>query len=150
MTRTNEIRLTDLDAARLERSLIEQLRQSPEPAQGTAELEALLDAAAVVPSATIDPNVVTMNSTVVLEEQPAGRRMTVTLVYPKDSDPERSRVSVLSPVGRALIGARVGDTIRSWSRATSRATCASSRCSTSPRRTVASTCEGRCRARPTG
>jgi len=112
MTRSNEIHLTDLDAARLERSLIEQLRQSPEPAQGTAELEALLDAAAVVPSATIDPNVVTMNSTVVLEEQPAGRRLIVTLAYPRDSDPERSRVSVLSPVGRALIGARVGDTIR--------------------------------------
>ena len=111
MTRINEIRLTDLDAARLERSLIEQLRESPEPAQGTAELEELLDAAAVVPSATIDPNVVTMNSTVVLEEQPAGRRMTVTLVYPRDSDPERSQVSVLSPVGRAVIGARVGDTI---------------------------------------
>lgn len=111
MNRTNEIRLTDLDAARLERSLIEQLRESPDPAQGTAELEALLDAAAVVPSATIDPNIVTMNSTVVLEEQPAGRRMTVTLVYPRDSDPERSRVSVLSPVGRALVGARVGDSI---------------------------------------
>lgn len=112
MTRSNEIRLTDLDAARLERSLIEQLRQSPEPPQGTAELEALLDAAAIVPSASIDPNIVTMNSTVVLEEQPAGRRMTVTLAYPKDSDPERSRISVLSPVGRALIGARVGETIR--------------------------------------
>ena len=112
MTRTNEIRLTDLDAARLERSLIEQLRQSPEPPQGTAELEALLDAAAIVPSASIDPNIVTMNSTVVLEEQPTGRRLTVTLVYPKDADPERSWVSVLSPVGRALIGARVGETIR--------------------------------------
>lgn len=84
MTRSNEIRLTDLDAARLERSLIEQLRQSPEPAHGTAELE----------------------------EQPTERRMTVTLVYPRDSDPERARVSVLTPVGRALIGARVGDTIK--------------------------------------
>jgi regulator of nucleoside diphosphate kinase len=111
MTKTHEIRLTELDAARLERSLIEQLRRSPEPPQGTAELEALLDSAAIVPSATIDPNVVTMNSTVVLEELSGGRRVTVTLVYPKDSDPERSRVSVLSPVGRALIGARVGDTI---------------------------------------
>ena len=112
MTKTHEIRLTDLDAARLERSLIDQLRRSAEPPQGTAELEALLDAAAVVPSATIDPTIVTMNSTVTLEEQPAGRRLNVTLVYPRDSDPERSRVSVLSPVGRALIGARVGDTIR--------------------------------------
>ena len=112
MIKTTEIRLTDLDAARLERSLIDLLRQSPDPAQGTAELEALLDAAAVVPSATIDPNVVTMNSTVTLEEHPAGRQITITLVYPQDSDPERSRVSVLSPVGRALIGAHVGDTIR--------------------------------------
>lgn len=111
MTRTNEIRLTELDAARLERSLIEQLRHSPEATQATTELEALLDAAAVVPSAAIDPDIVTMNSTVVLEEQPAGRGMIVTLVYPKDSDPERSRISVLTPVGRALIGARVGDTI---------------------------------------
>lgn len=111
MTRTTEIRLTELDAARLERSLIEQLRQSPESTQAATELEALLDAAAVVPSAAIDPDIVTMNSTVVLEEQPGGRRLIVTLVYPKDSDPERSRISVLTPVGRALIGARVGATI---------------------------------------
>lgn len=111
MTRTNEIRLTELDAARLERSLIEQLRHSPEATQATTELEDLLDAAAVVPSAAIDPDIVTMNSTVVLQEQPAGRRMIVTLVYPKDSDPERARISVLTPVGRAMIGTRVGDTI---------------------------------------
>jgi regulator of nucleoside diphosphate kinase len=52
-----------------------------------------------------------MNSTVVVEERPSGRRMTLTLVYPNDADAERSRVSVLSPVGRALIGARVGDVI---------------------------------------
>lgn len=112
MTRTHhEIRLTELDAARLERSLIEQMKRSPEAGQGTTELEDLLDSAAVVPPDSIDPEVVTMNSTVVLEEQPSARRTTVTLVYPRDADLERSRISVLSPVGRALIGARVGDVL---------------------------------------
>lgn len=111
MTRTTEIQLTELDAARLERSLIEQLRREDGSPHGTAELEAILDEAAVVPSTSIDPQVVTMNSTVVLEEIPSRTRTTLRLAYPNDADPERARVSVLSPVGRALIGARVGETI---------------------------------------
>jgi regulator of nucleoside diphosphate kinase len=112
MTRTHEIRLTELDAVRLERALLQILKTSAGEPQGAAELEALIDAAAIVPSESIEPHVVTMNSTVVLEPQPSGERTTLTLVYPKDVDPDRSRVSVLSPVGRALIGARVGDRIR--------------------------------------
>jgi len=112
MTRTHEIRLTELDAVRLERALLQILKTSATEPQGAAELEALIDAAAIVPSESIEPHVVTMNSTVVLEPQPSGERTTLTLVYPKDVDPDQSRVSVLSPVGRALIGARVGDRIR--------------------------------------
>jgi len=112
MTRTHEIRLTELDAVRLERALVQILKTSTIEPQGAAELEALLDAAAIVPSASIEPQVVTMNSTVVLEARPSAERTTFTLVYPKDVDPEQSRISVLSPVGRALLGARVGDVIR--------------------------------------
>ena len=112
MNRTHEIRLTELDAVRLERALMEVLQSAGAEPQGAAELEALLDNAAIVPSASIDPDVVTMNSTVVLEARPSGERTTLSLVYPKDVDPERSKVSVLSPVGRALLGARVGDLIR--------------------------------------
>jgi regulator of nucleoside diphosphate kinase len=111
MNRNTEILLTELDAARLERSLVDQLRREDAPTQGTAELEALLDEAAVVPSAFIDPKVITMNSTVVIEEVPSGNRTTLTLVYPNEADPERARVSVLSPVGRSLVGARVGETV---------------------------------------
>ena len=112
MIRTHESHLTELDAVRLERALMEVLQSAGAEPQGAAELEALLDNAAIVPSASIDPDVVTMNSTVVLEARPSGERTTLSLVYPKDVDPERSRVSVLSPVGRALLGARVGDLIR--------------------------------------
>jgi regulator of nucleoside diphosphate kinase len=112
MNRTHEIRLTELDAVRLERALMELLKATDGEPQGVSELESLLDAAAIVPSASIDPNVVTMNSTVVLEAHPSKERTTLTLVYPKDADPEQSKVSVLSPVGRALLGARVNDRVR--------------------------------------
>jgi regulator of nucleoside diphosphate kinase len=112
MNRTHEIRLTELDAVRLERAIMELLKAADGEPQGASELESLLDAAAIVPSTSIDPNVVTMNSTVVLEAHPSGERTTLTLVYPKDADPEQSKVSVLSPVGRALLGARVNDLVR--------------------------------------
>jgi regulator of nucleoside diphosphate kinase len=112
MTHTHEIRLTELDAVRLERALMELLKHDATEPQGAVELEALLDAAAIVPPESIDPNIVTMNSTVVLEAHPSGQRTTLTLVYPKDADPEQSKISVLSPVGRALLGARVNDLIR--------------------------------------
>ncbi len=112
MAATHEIRLTESDAARLERALLELLQRSDEEPHGAAELEALLDSAAIVPSSRIDSQVVTMNSTVVLEARPSGARTTLTLVYPKDSDMEHARVSVLSPVGRKLLGARVGDSLR--------------------------------------
>ena len=111
MPRDNEIHLTELDAARLERAIIAQLRREDVTSQGAAELEAILDSAAVVPSAAIAPQVVTMNSTVVVEEPESRARTTLTLVYPGDADPECSRISVLSPVGRALIGSRVGETV---------------------------------------
>ena len=112
MTRTHEIRLTELDAVRLERALMELLKRIDGEPQGAVELESVIDAAAIVPSASIDPDVVTMNSTVELESRPSGGRTTLTLVYPKDVDPSQSRVSVMSPVGRALLGARVGDVLK--------------------------------------
>ena len=111
MSQPTEIRLTELDAARLERTLIAQFGREDAASQELAELEAILDQAAVVPSTAIDAQVVTMNSTVVIEDRPGGTRRSLTLVYPKDADPERSLVSVLSPVGRALIGVRVGDLV---------------------------------------
>lgn len=111
MTRTREVRLTELDVVRLESALMEILRTSPDEPQGTAELETLLDSAAVVPATRIEPGVVTMNSTVVLDARPSGQQTTLTLVYPKDADAAHSRVSVLSPMGRALLGAHVGDVI---------------------------------------
>jgi regulator of nucleoside diphosphate kinase len=112
MNGSTGIYLTEPNAARLERSIIEVLLRSPGGVQDAIELEAILDDAAVVPSAAVDRELVTMNSIVVLAEPQSGRRMTVTLVYPRQSDPACQRISVLCPFGRALIGARVGDVIK--------------------------------------
>ncbi len=101
--------LTRRDVTRLEHSIFEVHRRTRTPATGTIELEALLNAATVVRSAEVAPDVVTMNSRVVVEELPCLRRTTVTLVYPGDADPERAKISVLAPLGRALLGSRVGD-----------------------------------------
>lgn len=56
-------------------------------------------------------DVVTMNATVVFEEQEAGSRQEITLVYPSEADIARRRVSVATPVGSALLGLSVGQSI---------------------------------------
>ena len=54
---------------------------------------------------------VTMGSTVTYAELPSGARRTVTLVYPEEADAGDGRISVLSPVGMALIGRERGSVV---------------------------------------
>ncbi len=70
-----------------------------------------LDKADVVDSDRVPANIVTMNSRVVFDDQATGRRREVTIVLPKDADPVSGRVSVLAPVGTALLGLAEGQTI---------------------------------------
>jgi regulator of nucleoside diphosphate kinase len=63
-----------------------------------------LDKADVVDSDRVPPNIVTMNSRFVFEDEATGRRREVTIVLPEDADPVRGMVSVLAPVGTALLG----------------------------------------------
>ncbi len=74
-------------------------------------LERELVRANVVPRENIPANVVTMNSRVVFENETTGERREVTLVYPSNSDIDAGRISVLVPVGTALLGLRVGQSI---------------------------------------
>ena len=66
----------------------------------------------VVPSRDVDPDVVTMGSKLVLHEPQTGQQTLMTLCYPADAEPAVGRVSVLSPVGSALLGLRIGSTAR--------------------------------------
>ena len=72
--------------------------------------EQLLDNADVVPSRQVPADVVTMYSQVLLHDLQTGQRLTVTPTYPADAEPGAGFVSVLSPVGFAVLGLPVGAT----------------------------------------
>jgi regulator of nucleoside diphosphate kinase len=63
-----------------------------------------LERAELIPAAEVAPKVVTMNSRVRIMDPDAGESRTVTLVYPGEEDSLRGRVSVLTPLGTALLG----------------------------------------------
>jgi regulator of nucleoside diphosphate kinase len=77
-----------------------------------ANLEAELGRAKIVPAEDVPRDVVTMNSKVLLYDLDTREREMFELVYPWHANAENNRVSVLAPIGTALIGARVGDVIR--------------------------------------
>lgn len=105
------IYITKLDMERLTKRLLES-HAIPERDQGHLSiLEQELMSAEVVPEKEIPHDVITMNSTVRLKDLETNKELTYTLVYPADADAGQNKISVLAPVGTALIGYRVGDVI---------------------------------------
>ncbi len=94
-------RLTDLANASLQRL--------PDVAQ---ELLSEMDRAKVVDDGNVPADVVRMGSTVTFEQND-GQARTFTLVYPADESLDEHRLSVMTPIGAALIGLGVGQSI-SW------------------------------------
>jgi regulator of nucleoside diphosphate kinase len=74
-------------------------------------LEEELERANVVSSRDIPADVVTMNSQVRIRGLDAGKETVVTLVFPANADYEQGKLSILAPMGTALLGYRAGDTI---------------------------------------
>lgn len=101
------IYITDKDLERLERTV-----SAAGNAPNILRLRAELDRATVVRSEEIPPDVVTMNSRISFKELETGDESEITLVYPSDADVDRGRISILAPVGAALLGLSVGDDIQ--------------------------------------
>lgn len=100
--------ITRPDMERL-RSLLD----SASPKRDSATIDQLDDElarAVVVSQDEVPHDVVTMNSRVVFEDA-SGRQREVTLVYPPQADAQSGRISVLAPVGAALLGLSVGQEI---------------------------------------
>ena len=70
-----------------------------------------LELAIVVPSDRIPKDVVTMNSRLIYADESTGATREVELVYPNEADPVAGRISVLAPVGCALLGLSAGQSI---------------------------------------
>ncbi|MBP9012368.1 MAG: nucleoside diphosphate kinase regulator [Smithella sp.] len=97
--------ISSLDAQRLEK-LIASLPKNAFP--GKEELETELDRATVVDPKDVPPNVVTMNSTVKFMTESSSQEFCLTLVYPTDYDASGGTISILAPVGSALLGLSEG------------------------------------------
>lgn len=100
--------ISSLDAERLEK-LLDSLPPGSFP--GKDALEAELARAEIVEPRAIPPTVVTMNSTVRFRVTSSGEAFELTLVYPRDIDGSSGRISILAPVGSALLGLSQGDEI---------------------------------------
>jgi regulator of nucleoside diphosphate kinase len=70
-----------------------------------------LDRAKVVALEEVEADVVTMNSTALVRDRDSDRATVFTLVYPEDAALETNHVSVLAPLGAAVLGFRVGDVV---------------------------------------
>ena len=107
---SKSIQITELDLARLQK-LVESANYTELRGRDyLACLRAELERARVVAPEAVPEAVITMNSTAVLVDVDTRQEETYTLVFPEHADPDRGRISVLAPIGMAMLGYQVGDT----------------------------------------
>jgi regulator of nucleoside diphosphate kinase len=105
-----EIYITEYDMARL-RELLEVAKGfSYRGRDDLKQLEAELNRGKLVDPRDVPEDVITMNSRVCLIDLDTGEEMIYTLVFPNEADIDQDKISVLAPIGTAMLGYRVGDT----------------------------------------
>jgi regulator of nucleoside diphosphate kinase len=106
------IYITELDRQRLEKLIeIASQRDDAVNREYLRKLEHELDMAETVALAEVPADVITMRSKVRLRDLNSGEEMIYTLVFPTEADSGNGRISVLAPIGTAMLGYRVGSVI---------------------------------------
>jgi regulator of nucleoside diphosphate kinase len=109
--KSRSIVVTDADMDRLSR-LVRALKHSLFRDQlQLASLEETLASAEVAPGECVPRDVIRMNSTIRVLDLDTRKKALYTLVFPDHADISTSRISVLAPVGIALLGRRQGDVV---------------------------------------
>ena len=111
MTKYHELILSARDAEVLALMLGERRRQHALEAAAADALADLLVEARLVPHEELPADRIAMNSWVAYREEPGGVRRSVVLVHPIEADAARGRISVLSPIGLALLGRTEGSVV---------------------------------------
>lgn len=101
--------MSSLDVERLEH-LLETHALAGTP--NATALQKELDRADVLEPSEMPKDVVTMNSRLCCRIQEDGTERELTLVYPDQADMDAGRISIMAPVGMALLGLRIGQTIQ--------------------------------------
>ena len=105
------IHITKFDMDRL-LELIEGVRSSHKGTKVDLDLlEKELYSGILVDPADVPKDVITMNSKVIVTDTQSGETMTYTLVFPSAANISENRLSILAPLGMALLGYRKGDII---------------------------------------
>lgn len=103
------IRVSDADSRRLEAMLEGSRPRSTRDAGSLELLERHLDEAEVVPATGIEPDVVTMNSEVRVRDMDTHEARVFRVVFPSAANAEAGRISVLAPLGMAVLGRASGE-----------------------------------------
>ncbi|HKY29161.1 MAG TPA: nucleoside diphosphate kinase regulator [Pyrinomonadaceae bacterium] len=109
--KTASIYITEPDYQRLS-DLIDRTRErSNSDREYLNKLEAELDRAEIVDPKNMPADVITMRSRVRLKDLVSGETNTYSLVFPTEADFAEGKISVLAPIGTAILGYKRGDTI---------------------------------------
>lgn len=109
--KTTTIYITELDYNRLS-GLIDRTRErNATDREYLNKLEAELERAEIVEPKAIPSDVITMRSKVRLKDLVSGESATYSLVFPTEANFADGKISVLAPIGTAILGYRSGDTI---------------------------------------
>lgn len=106
-----EVFVTEDDERKLRALLAGARQRSVRDLEHLQPLDDELDRAHVVPAGEIPADVVTMNSELALRDLDTGEEMVFTVVFPADANADQHRISVLAPLGTAVLGYRAGDAI---------------------------------------
>jgi regulator of nucleoside diphosphate kinase len=104
------IYITEFDRERL-LTLLGNSSAAASDGEDARDLEEELERAEVVAPEEIPPDVITMNSRVRLTDLERGETLEYTLVFPHEADYDAGKISILAPIGTALLGYRVGHVI---------------------------------------
>ena len=106
-----DLLVTEFDLERLERLLDLCWGKSGFNEKELEALQKKISNCIVVPPEFIPDNIITMNSTFTVENEGTKERKTYTLVFPEKADIKGNRISILAPIGIAILGHKVGESI---------------------------------------
>ncbi len=112
MGRTQAIYITRSDYECLSKLLEEGFTDQSKDRDFAEALRGEIERARVVSPKRMRSDVVTMNSRVLLEDLATREVFAMEVVFPNDADIDAQKISVLAPVGTALLGCRIGSTVR--------------------------------------
>lgn len=103
------IHITQFDLERLRKLLFDAQSTDYRKSKYLERLQMEINRAEVVPPKDIPSDVITMNSTVCLEDLDTKEEEIYTLVFPDNADLKQGKISILAPIGTAMLGYEVGD-----------------------------------------